>query len=184
MASKLLAPFLFALTTVACGGARFSADTPVAPLQPRATGFLEGKQESSAANRDALLDQVELISAKERSVCFRATVRQSAVDDRSTSQWEVEVNDQPVVLGKELVTIRDDRAAGELVHARAIPGDQVVHVKLPEAEAGALRIYERQVAFCRGFPDGIPEEVEVELNVKRTGARDSSEDFKWQLRSL
>lgn len=183
MASKLLVlPWVVLLA--ACGGSRFSADTPVAAAQPRTTAFFEGRSVGEGANdvpRDAWLDQVDLISTKDRSVCFRATVRQSAATDVSGGQWEIEVNDAPAVVGKELVAIRDYGSAGETMHAQGLPGDQVVHTQLPAPAAGAVRIYERQVAFCRGFVDGLPPQVEVDITLKRTGSRDSHESFEWAL---
>ena len=183
MASKLLVLPLLVLLA-ACGGSRFSADTPVAAAQPRTSAFFEGKRAGEGAAsvpRDAWLDQVDLISAKDRSVCFRATVRQSPADDVSGGQWEIEVNDAPAVVGKELVAIRDYGSAGETVRAQGVPGDQVVHTQLPAPGTGTARIYERQLAFCRGFVDGLPQQVEVDITLKRNGARDSHESFEWDL---
>lgn len=185
MRAMLSMPFLLT-TLLACGGARFSAETPVAPLQPRTSAYLEGKRAEalpSGVQREALRDDAELISAKERSLCFRATVRQSEADDVASSMWELEVNDQPVVVGKELLTIRDYSPAGQLVRAQGVPADQSTHLTLPPLAPSSLRVYERQVAFCRGFADGIPEEVELELTLKRSRARDFAEDFTWQLRA-
>lgn len=180
-----LAALLCTLTLVACGRSGYGADTQVAPMQPRMSAFLEGKHADAVpegVHREALRDDVELISAKDRSLCFRTTLRQGQGDDVSISQWEVEVNDQPVVLGKEVLGIRDYSPTGEVIRAEGVAGDQVAHVRMPALAAKSFRVFERQVAFCRGFNDGIPEEVEVEITLKRSGSRDFDESFKFMLR--
>lgn len=186
MLAKLVVPVLLT-SLVACGGSRFSADTPVAPLAPRTSVYLEGRRAESLPSgiqREALRDDAELISAKDRSLCFRATVRQGEADDVSSSQWELEVNDGPVAIGKEILTIRDYSPTGAVVLAQGVPADQAAVIKLPAAAASTVRVYERQLAFCRGFAEGIPEHVELELTLKRSRTRDSSEDFTWQLRAM
>lgn len=171
---------------VGCGSSRFSAETPVAPLQPRNTAYLEGTRVPAGVPREAFVDEIELISGKDRSVCFRASVRQTGAEDVPSGQWEAEVNDDKVVLGKEVVTIRDYALSGGPVTVRAqgVPGAQVANLALPHVMANTVRVFERQVAFCRGFVDGIPEEVEVELTLNRQGARDMDVTMKWQLRAL
>lgn len=186
MHAHLLATFLLT-SLVACGGSRFSAETPVVPLAPRTSAYLEGRGAPSlptGVQREALRDDAELISAKDRSLCFRATVRQNEADDVASSQWELQVNDEPVAVGKEVLTIRDYSATGAVVRAQGLTGDQPGQATLPAVAPATVRIYERQLAFCRGFADGIPESVELELTLKRARARDSSEDFTWQLRAM
>ncbi len=185
MLAKIVAPFLLA-SLVACGGSRFSADTPVVPLAARTSAYLEGRRAESlptGVQREALRDDAELISAKDRSLCFRATVRQGEADDVASSQWELQVNDEPVALGKEILTIRDYSQSGAVVRAQGVLADRATAVSMPAVAAASFRVYERQLAFCRGFADGIPEQVELELTLKRSRARDSSEDFTWQLRA-
>ena len=170
MPAKIVASALLALT-VACGGSRFSAETPVAPLAARTSGYLEGRREGPlprGVQRDALRDDAELISAKDRSLCFRATVRQGEADDVSSSQWELQVNGEAVALGQERLTVRDYSASGEILRAQGVTGDQAMHLALPALAPASLRVYERQLAFCRGFADGIPQEVELELTLKRS----------------
>lgn len=183
MRAMLLASLLLT-SSIACGGSGFSAETPVAPLAPRTSAYLEGKRADmlpKGIHREALRDDAELISAKDRSLCFRATVRQSEADDVSSGQWELEVNDQPAARGKEVLTVRDYSTAGVVVHVQSGSGERPV--ALPAAAASAFRVYERELSFCRGFVDGIPEDVELELTLKRSHARDSSEDFTWKLQA-
>lgn len=180
----LLLSALLLTTSVACGGSRFSADTPVAPLASRTSVFLEGRRAAAlptGIQRDVLRDDAELISAKDRSLCFRATVRQRETEDVSSGQWEVEVNGEPAARGKEVLTIRDHSASGEVLRAHGVSAD--ASVSLPTLAPDAVRVYERQLAFCRGFADGIPEDVEVALTLKRARGRDSSEDFNWKMQA-
>jgi hypothetical protein len=108
----------------------------------------------SSIRPDAVADEAQIRRLTATEVCFNLLVRTPISMDAPLASWRATVNERPVQLGGDVITVRDHPCTGEPPRTvvAGIAQEAFAALRIGEPKDIAFRVVERRMKRC--FPRG------------------------------
>ncbi|MBI5481458.1 MAG: hypothetical protein HY906_21550 [Deltaproteobacteria bacterium] len=151
-----------------------------APLRDGA----KAEETPSTVKSDAIADEVVIKRLTPGEVCFELVARTPISMDAPLASWRVTVDDQPVQVRGEVVTVRDYPCTGEapVTVVAGLSQDDFAAKRVGEPKEIAFRVVERRASGC--FPRAATAKKRVKLVLTlpaADGKGDWGEAFEWHV---
>jgi hypothetical protein len=133
---------------------------------------------------DAVADEASIRKLTAGEVCFDVITRTPIAMDAPLASWRVTVDDQPVQLGGEKVTVRDYPCTGEppVVVVADLSQEAFAARRIGEPKEIAFRVVERRASGCFPRADAAKKRVKLGLTLPAAdGKGDWGEAFEWHV---